>query len=102
VLKKQVINWINVRDEVRTFYYCLEDIHNALLFVRVWAESSGGAAPDYDRPEVQRRLAFLEARVSQQGIRMGALMSASNHKIEALRLKELPQGFFRYQLGLAQ
>jgi hypothetical protein len=100
-LKNQVIDWSNVHDEVRTFYYCLEDIHSELLFVRVWAESSG-AAPDYDRPDVQKRLASLETKVSLQGIRMSALMSASNHKIEALRLKELPQGFFRYQLGLAQ
>lgn len=98
-LKSQTIDWSNVRDEVRTFYYCLENIHNDLLFVRAWAASD---PPGLDRQEVLKRIASLKSKVKRQGSRLSALMSASNEKIEVLRLRELPQGYVRYQLGLAQ
>jgi hypothetical protein len=99
-LKDRKINWNSVRENIATFYYCLEDIHSpSLLFVRVWAES--GEITDMDQDEIHKRVDKLTRDVALQSRRLAALISLSNEKIEALRLKDKPQGFIQHQLCLS-
>jgi hypothetical protein len=95
-LKEHKINWDSVREQTETFYYCLDEIHSSLLFVRVWAQS--GVAEELDRADVQKRIDKLKTDVGIQASRLRALISTSNDKIEALRLRDRPQGFFQHQL----
>lgn len=95
-LDEHKINWDSVRDNVETFFYCLDEIHNSLLFVRAWAESS--SASSHDRGTTGKRVDSLKTDVTLQSRRLKALIAISNDKIETLRLKDRPQGFIQHQL----
>jgi hypothetical protein len=95
-LKTRKINWNSVRENIATFYYCLEEIHSpSLLFVRAWAQS--GQIKDIDQDEIRKRVDKLKRDIDLQSRRLAALISLSNEKIEALRLKDKPHGFLQHQ-----
>ncbi len=121
------IDWSLTRWHVATFYYCLEEIHSALLPIRVWA--SVEAKKDAVKADEKRTVAALYAKNDDQGgieprstkidvhpkpsdgkpdkiipdfdrqtTRLNEFMAKSIRKIEEIRLKTKENGFFRHQL----
>jgi hypothetical protein len=121
------IDWSLTRWHVATFYYCLEEIHSALLPVRVWAsveankdgakadekkagaalysknDDQGGIAPGSTKIDVHPKLSDGNADTiipdfDRQTTRLNEFMAKSIRKIEEIRLKTKENGFFRHQL----
>jgi hypothetical protein len=91
-LKNIVIDWNSVRQQTRAFYFCSDDIHYSLLPVRIWAQSGV-----YQRTDDEKSDAFI-SDLNRQARRLNTIISTSLEKIEQLRLRGRPKGFFRHQL----
>jgi hypothetical protein len=122
------IDWSLTRWHVATFYYCLEEIHSALLPIRVWAsveakrdaakaderkavaalyakndDQGGGIEPGSTKIDVHPKLSDGNADTiipdfDRQTTRLNEFMAKSIRKIEEIRLKTKENGFFRHQL----
>jgi hypothetical protein len=121
------IDWNLTRWHVATFYYCLEEIHSALLPIRVWA--SVDAKKEGAKDDEKKTMVALYAKNGDQGgaieqsstktdvnpklsddnadtiipdfdrqtTRLNEFMVKSIRKIEEIRLKTKENGFFQHQ-----
>ena len=89
------IDWNMARQHVGTFFYCSDELHNRLLSIRQWARNGSNATSD--PPDTKKEVADLEEALNQQTARLDAFISVSLEKIEALRLRGRPKGFFHHQ-----
>jgi hypothetical protein len=95
-LKTRSIDWNSARDQVATFYWCLDEIHNEMLFVRVWAQSGKIADGDKDNCARQHMMWKSQHDIELQTVRLNALIAVSTKKIEQLRLRDRPRGFLAH------
>lgn len=93
-LKSITIDWTSVRQQVAAFYFCSDAIHYSLLPIRIWAQS-GDHIQDID--DFHPKNPAFKCELERQALRLNAIILTSLKKIEALRLKGLPRGFFRHQ-----
>jgi len=121
------IDWNLTRWHVATFYYCLEEIHSALLPIRAWAsvdakkdganadekkatvalyaknDDRGGAIESSStKTDVNPKLSDDNADTiipdfDRQTTRLNEFMAKSIRKIEEIRLKTKENGFFQHQ-----
>lgn len=95
-LKTMIIDWNSARQHVGTFYYCSDEIHYRMLFIRMWAQN--GSATNQKNEEFRGKVDTLGRRLELQSARLNAFIAVSLEKIELLRLRGRPKGFFRHQL----
>ena len=100
-IAQTIINWNSAKDHVGTLYYCLEEIHTALLPVRIWAEAgaipiiSESAELSTRHTEFKKRMPDVEIDMALLTTRLRSFISLSTRNIETIRLRIRP-GFLRY------
>jgi hypothetical protein len=93
-LKNIVIDWDSVRHQIGTFYFCSEAIHYSLLPLRMWAQSG---VHNQEIDDFHKSNPAFKENLDRQSTRLSILISMSLEKIERLRLRGRPKGFFRHQ-----
>jgi hypothetical protein len=97
-LKTRSIDWNSARDQVATLFYCLDEIHNEMLFVRMWAQSGRTTDGDKDNCAHQHTMWELQHDIELQTNRLNELIAVSTKKIEQLRLRDRPRSFIAHWL----
>jgi hypothetical protein len=98
-LATMTIDWNRAKHHVGTSYYCLEELHNLLLPVRVWAEA--GIPPDSEQKIDIPREADIKEGFVLLVKRLNEFISLSSRNIETIRLRDRTKGFFQHQFCLS-
>jgi hypothetical protein len=102
-IEKTQIDWSKAQHHVATLYYCINDIHARIFFVRVWASAktskddlTNQLLPEWSDAEVEATRAALNSQVS----RLNAFMTMAMTRIEDIRTAYRPKGFICHMVGL--
>lgn len=88
------LDWYSAKHHVLTLQYCFETAHAALEIVRAWASNSSidtsGKAKFIDKDNLNR----VQNNLDQQVLRLNAFMTLAMQRLEDIRVKYRPTGFF--------
>jgi hypothetical protein len=91
------IDWTNTKHHLNTFYFCLEEIHFAIVEIRTWA--SGIKLLDEDEAKIKGKMQSIEEAIFILSFRYNALMAVAISKVEGIRLRERPKNFLCHQIA---
>jgi hypothetical protein len=94
-----VVNWGSLKHQLVTFQYCFERIHDKLKPTREWASSIGTAGqtkPNYNDNEL------IRDRLDGQVARFNYFLALAMRRIEEIRIRYRPSGFWCYVPGIRE
>jgi len=94
-----VVNWGSLKHQLVTFQYCFERIHDKLKPVREWASSLGTKTEV--KPDIQDR-ELIRDKLDGQVARFNYFVALAMRRIEDIRIKYRPIGFWCYVPGIRE
>ena len=94
-----VVNWGSLKHQLVTFQYCFERIHDKLEPAREWASSIGTervVVPDFADREL------IHQKLDDQVARFNYFIALAMRRIEDIRVKYRPNGFWCYVPGIRE
>jgi hypothetical protein len=86
------IDWSSAKHHVLVLHYCFEQAHRKILSARVWA--SQNPVSDQELKKFQDNRTSYKAALDHQAIRLNAFMTLTMARLEGIRAKYRPSGFF--------
>jgi hypothetical protein len=93
------VNWSSLKHQLVTFQYCFERLHDKLKPAREWASSIGTpkiSVPDFKDSEL------IHQKLDDQVARFNFFVALAMRRIEDIRIKYRPNGFWCYVPGVRE
>lgn len=88
------LDWYSAKHHVLTLQYCFETAHAALEIAREWASNSSIDPSTKTKFIDRENLNTVQNDLDQQVLRLNAFMSLVMRRLEDIRVKYRPTGFF--------
>ncbi len=88
------LDWYSAKHHVLALHYCFETAHAALEIARAWASNSSVDAGTKTKFVERDSLKTVQNDLDQQVLRLNAFMTLAMRRLEDIRVKYRPTGFF--------
>ena len=90
------LDWLSAQHHILTLHYCFETSNSRLGIVRQWASNSSVNAGERTNFIKKDNLRKVQNELDQEVLRLNAFMSLAMQRIEEIRVRYRPRGFWCY------